>query len=231
MRGSNRRPHAHGNSTAKAQNIDSKIFLASACLVGLLMVAWRLTFIKTLNSDLFKRKIILIGRGPIANEIKSEINEKKDCGYSLVSNLHECELNDYNGQNEPALSSDQKYANSLYRSAKRLKADKIIVATDENSQILLLDDLLKCRLDGIDVVEGNRFYEMLTGKVIAKRVNPKWLIFADGFTTSSIMRFIRRSLDLVLSLILIVLSLPLMLVVAILIKSDSDGPIIYSQDR
>jgi exopolysaccharide biosynthesis polyprenyl glycosylphosphotransferase len=128
-------------------------------------------------------------------------------------------------------SSDQRFAGSLYQSAKALKANKIIVAMNENNQTLLLDELLKCRLNGIDVVGGNRFHEMLTGKIIAEQMNPEWLVFADGLTTSAFMGFIRRTMDLVLSLILIVLSSPLMMVVAILIKSDSDGPVIYSQDR
>jgi FlaA1/EpsC-like NDP-sugar epimerase len=70
-------------------NIDTKKFLTSACLVGVLMVLWRLTFSVALKSDHFKRKIILIGTGQLAKEIKSEINEKKDCGYSLVLKLNE----------------------------------------------------------------------------------------------------------------------------------------------
>jgi sugar transferase (PEP-CTERM system associated) len=212
-------------------NIDTKKFLASACLVGILMISWRLTFSVALKSDHFKRNIILIGTGQLANEIKSEIDEKKDCGYSMVLKLNESELNDFKYKYDHTRSSDQKYEGSLYRSAKKLKADKVIVAMNENGNELAMNELLKCRLNGIDIVGGDRFYEMLTGKLIVERMNPDWLVYAGGFTTSATMKVIRRMMDLVLSLVIIVLSIPVVILVAILIKSDSDGPVIYSQDR
>jgi len=212
-------------------NIDTKKFLASACLVGILMVSWRLTFSVALKSDHFKRKIILIGTGQLANEIKSEIDEKKDCGYSLVLKLNESELEDYKDKYDHTRSLDQKYEGSLCRSAKALKADKIIVAMNENGNELAMDELLKCRLNGIDIVAGDKFFEMLTGKLVVERMNPNWLVFEGGFTTSFMMGVIRRFIDLVLSLVITVLFAPLMMIVAILIKLDSDGPVIYSQDR
>ena len=36
-------------------------------------------------------------------------------------------------------------------------------------------------MDGIDVMEGNSFYEMLTGKLMVELINPSWLIFSHGF--------------------------------------------------
>ena len=43
--------------------------------------------------------------------------------------------------------------------------------------------------------------------------------------------FIKRSLDIILSLLLILLCLPIIILIAILIKIEDGGPIIYKQDR
>ena len=90
---------------------------------------------------------------------------------------------------------------------------------------------MRCRVEGIDVIEGNSFYEMLTGKLIVEQIPPSWFIFSDGFHKSRTKRFLKRSSDLILSFVLLICICPLMLLVAILIKLDSSGPVIFSQER
>lgn len=47
----------------------------------------------------------------------------------------------------------------------------------------------------------------------------------------SIMKFLKRVLDIFISLVLLVILSPLLLLVAITIKLDSQGPVIFSQER
>ena len=63
-------------------------------------------------------------------------------------------------------------------------------------------ELLQCRVDGIEVLEGTTFYEMLTGKLIVEKINPSWLIFSDGFQKSALRKFFKRSIDLLLALVI-----------------------------
>jgi sugar transferase (PEP-CTERM system associated) len=115
--------------------------------------------------------------------------------------------------------------------AKDLRISKIVVALAEKRGALPTKELLKCRIDGINIIEGASFYEMLTGRLLVEHINPAWLIFSEGFHKSRLRRFIKRSLDLVLSLIMIITFLPVFIVIAILIKFDSPGPIFFSQER
>jgi sugar transferase (PEP-CTERM system associated) len=92
-------------------------------------------------------------------------------------------------------------------------------------------ELLRCRVNGVDIIEGTSFYEMLTGKILVKQINPAWLIFSKGFHKSRIRRFLKRTMDLVLSLTLLTLLSPAIIAIAILIKIDSKGPVIFSQER
>jgi len=72
---------------------------------------------------------------------------------------------------------------------------------------------------------------MLAGKFIVEHINPAWLIFSEGFYKSSARRFLKRTIDLILSIVLLILLSPVIIATAILIKIDSKGPVIFSQER
>ena len=86
-------------------------------------------------------------------------------------------------------------------------------------------------MEGIDVMEGNSFYEMLTGKLIVELINPSWLIFSRGFEKSKVRRFFKRAVDLLLVLLFGLLLGPFLIFMAILIKLESAGPVFFTQDR
>jgi len=86
-------------------------------------------------------------------------------------------------------------------------------------------------VSGVDVLDGNSFYEILTGKLIVEHINPSWLIFSDGFHRSWFRRTAKRATDLLFSTLLLIAVSPIIAVTALLIKFDSKGPVIFSQDR
>jgi len=77
------------------------------------------------------------------------------------------------------------------------------------------------------------FFERETGKVKLELVSPSWLFLSDGFQTSNLSLAIKRSLDILISLLFLPIFLPVMLVVviAIWLESRGRGPIIYKQTR
>ncbi len=209
------------------------IFLISICFIVLIIISWRFCYTIALEHGLFNQKIILLGSADLIGKIKQEINERKDCGYTIVWEFpevnHQDNLN-YDQKDNPGTFCGQKYE-GLSEMAKKWGINKIIVAIKEKRKTFPLNELLKCRVNGIEVIEGNSFYEMLTGKLIVKAINPSWLIFSEGFHKSLTSRILKRSADLILSITLLVLLLPLMAIIAILIKIDSKGPIFFSQER
>lgn len=69
-------------------------------------------------------------------------------------------------------------------------------------------------------------------------VNPNIMNFEDesiievsSFEIPSEEGLLKRSIDILVSLILIILTLPIMLITAIVIKYDSPGPVFYKQER
>jgi len=206
------------------------IFIVSICFVVLFIVAWRIGYTHILSHGLFNRKIVLLGSGDLATNIAKEISENKDCGYQVAAVVNGMNNKDECVINAPVNICKNGY-DDLCTNAKSLNIDKIVVAIEERRTGFPIRQLLNCRVDGIEVIEGTSFYEMLTGKLIVEKINPSWLIFSEGFRKSWLRKILKRTGDLVLSIIMLTLLAPVLITVAILIRLDSKGPVFFSQER
>ena len=205
------------------------IFILTIALVIVFIVSWRMLYTYVLSIGLFNQKIIILGSSDIAKEIFRQIKDRRDCGYEITGVISKQKWNSQNSPNVDFIQQS-KY-NSLCELAQQKKVNKIIVALKEKRNALPISDLLECRVCGIEVLEGNSFYEMLTGKLIVEAINPSWLIFSQGFQKPLIKRFTKRTIDLILSLSMLILLFPVILLVALIIKLDSRGPVLFSQER
>ena len=63
-----------------------------------------------------------------------------------------------------------------------------------------MDQLLECRLEGVEILELVSFLERETGKVRLDMLNPSWMIFSEGFRQGRIHATLERVFDIVASL-------------------------------
>jgi sugar transferase (PEP-CTERM system associated) len=207
------------------------IFIVSIAFVIVFIVSWRFCYSLIIDRGIFNQKIILLGSGKLAQNIMNEINDKKDCGYTVSLVVPDSSDNTDLVSDKNAIKLFENNYQGLCEIAKSFNINKIIVALTEKRGIFPTQELLKCRVDGIDVLEGNSFYESLTGKLIVEHINPGWLIFSDGFQKPPFRRFLKRTVDLILSFTFLVILLPVIIITTILIKIDSRGPVFFSQKR
>ena len=205
------------------------VFILSIGFVFVFVGVWRFGYMLILNHGLLNRKIAILGSGQISRQIIQEIRDKKDIGYYLsaviMNNSDDVNNKLFNGIN--VMRSHQ----NLCQTAKKLDVKDIVVALDEKRGLFPIKELLECRVAGINVLDGNTFYEMLKGKLSVNAINPSWLIFSQGFHKPVYQRIIKRLLDLLISSSIMVLFSPLFVLVAILIKAESKGPTFFSQER
>ena len=212
-----------------ALNIGLQVFVVSIGFDILFIVTWRFLYALILNRRLFDQRIVLLGSDRFARNILREIRERKDCGYDVGGILLEdsrkgnlANSDEYFADSRvPVLGTrDTPHFGSLI---KAMGIDKIIVALSD-SRNLPVRELLKCRVDGIEVIDGNSFYEMLTGKLIVDHLNPEWLIFSDGFRKPPVQRTLKRFIDLFLSLAMLLALSPLILAMVLIVKLDRKEP-------
>jgi len=210
--------------------IGQGIFIVSIAIVIVMVVAWRVGYTKVLSLGMFNQNVMLLGSSDIAKQIWAQIIEKKDCGYEIKSIISKGQWNDQDLPDEIKMIHTNDYTN-ICKFAEDAGVRKIIVALKQKRGTLPVKELLTCRVKGIEVLEGNSFYEMLTGKLIVEYMNPGWLIFSQGFQKPATLRFSKRTGDIVISLIMLIVLIPVVVIIAIIIKLDSKGPILFAQER
>jgi hypothetical protein len=194
------------------------------------VISWRYVYMLALDRGIFNQRIVIMGSGDLAQSIVKEIQNKKDCGYSISMIMYE-EGDKNVWVDFETLLPVMIAGNDLSEKAKASGVKKVIVALGEKRGRMPMRDLLQCRLDGLEVIDGNTFIEMLTGKLIVRNLNPGWLIFSEGFEKSPVQDVLKTITDICLALVLLIPISPLMAVAAILIKLDSKGPVLFSQQR
>lgn len=200
------------------------LYAAIAAFVLLLLM--RVLLGKTLGSQAFKRRIVVLGAGPRAARLK-QLARTPGASFAVVGYVAMSEANRVIPE---VIARDAIY--NLADHVVLLNASEVVLALEERRNALPLKDLLRIKTTGVHVNEFSTFVERVTGRVDLDSVNPSWLIFSDGFSSGRrLSGLFKRLFDIVASLILLVLAFPLVIVTAALIKLESRGPALYRQQR
>ena len=204
------------------------IFIISFVFIVPLVFLWRYAYNWVLKKKMFTERVMIIGAGDLSRMIVNEIKDCPDSGYQIAGVIFT------NSSSPSGLSPDIPLFSmngNLYGLVNSLGTKKIIVAMDERRGYLPTEELLRCKMKGIEIIEGESLYEQLTGKLFIEKLNPSWLIFSNGFRKSQIMRFTKLALDFCMASVGLLLTSPLIGLIALAIRLDSKGPVIFKQDR
>ncbi|HEX7128760.1 MAG TPA: TIGR03013 family XrtA/PEP-CTERM system glycosyltransferase [Rhodanobacteraceae bacterium] len=204
--------------------------LGIALVVGFFAVAaFRIVFLRLIDADLFKRRVLVLGAGARAAQIARRMRRRSDCrGFRIIGYVRMGE--------EPVQVPANRLVHphrSLRALVHRMQIDEIVVGPDDRRAGLPMAELLECKQSGIAVVELADFFERESGQIRMNLANPSWLVFSDGFESSPLRKLVKRTFDVVAALIVLALAWPLMLMVALAIRIESGpgAPIFYKQER
>ncbi len=203
------------------------IFFISYLAICICLALWRFYYGQILAKRMFTQPILLIGTGNISQAITMEIMSRMDSGYNISALV---------GSDSPNFSypKDANYSDDYLKIpdfTRKNKIERIVVALDDRRGKTPINELLNCKLDGIKITSGIEFYEELTGKILVTNVNPDWLIYSDGFQKDKRTLLSKRLMDFSVSLAGLILTLPIIAISALIIKIESRGPVLYSQER
>lgn len=204
-------------------NAQFAVVIAFTGLVGI-----RLFFMRTVDENIFRRRTLVYGSGTKSAAIY-EIRRRADRrGFRLVGNV--CAPGD---AEDVATDKWLPHDAPLLDIALGKGANEIVVAMDDRRGRLPVDELLACKVRGIDVLDLTAFLERETEKVRIDLVNPSYMIFSSGFRISPLRRCAKRMLDLAVGVVALLVALPFMLLAAIAIKLEEGlrAPILYKQRR
>lgn len=174
-----------------------------------------------------KNRVLIFGTGPRAVDVKSNL-EQYDRDIEIVGFYcpHRAEVR---AIRDELLVGDGM---SLLEVVRSLNIDEVVVAvTERRGGGIPLEDLLHCKLLGVNVIDLATHFERSLGQVRLDALKAGWLVFGDGFDQSLGRQFIKRAFDIVVASALLILTLPLMILAAIAIVLEDGFPIIYRQER
>jgi sugar transferase (PEP-CTERM system associated) len=205
------------------------VSLIALPLALFLMVAWRVAIHWLLGHPNVGERILIVGSGDTAIEIAREVLERRDAGYRIVGFVdNRPELVGQSLVNPRVLGLSTEMADVV----RRESVDRIIVAMGERRGQFPTEQLLDLSLSGgVAIEECASFYERLTGRVHLDMLRPSWLIFSGRGRQARLSGVVRAGFHRIVALVGAVLSLPLALLTAIVIKLESPGPVLYTQER
>ena len=191
------------------------------------LLVTRFIYSQFANTALLSRRVLIVGTGKAAQTLE-QLKRRSDWqGISLLGFLH---LRGDHDEVDTAkvIRSDK----ALLDICAEFGADEVVVAVEENRKNYPIEEIIECKLHGVQVTELSTFYEQRTGRIHLDAWSPHRMIFIEGFDASFSRVAVKRLFDLCVSLFGLILAAPLMLVTMLAIKLESArDPIIYKQVR
>jgi sugar transferase (PEP-CTERM system associated) len=195
-------------------------------LVGIL--GWRLLFNHLAASLRLHERVLVIGTGATARKVARQILDQREFAYRVIGFIDDDPRRIGERIVNPGVVGTPA---DIPRLIKEYKVDRIIVGLADRRGRLPVNELLQAKLSGICVEDATTTYERVTGKILIDDLRPSWLIFSDGFHVSRLTRLMKRTIDLSLALLLAVLAAPAMVLTALVVRLESEGPVLYRQER
>lgn len=165
-------------------------------------------------------RVMLFGDGSFAQET-AEIIANSNGRYILS------DVVSFSGENHNSYDNHDE----LLAKVNKAGVSNIVVSFPERRGVMPVNDILRCRMQGISVVDAAGFYEQATRKLYIENLTPSWFIFSPGFCFSFARRAVKRVFDLALALVGLCVFAPLFPVIALLVYATSPGPVFFRQIR
>jgi sugar transferase (PEP-CTERM system associated) len=195
-------------------------------LVGIL--AWRLLFNRLIGSLKLEERILFVGTGETARKVVRQILDQHDFAYRVIGFIDDDAARVGERIVNPGIIGTPA---DIPRLIAEHQIDRIVVGLSDRRGKLPVAQLLEAKMAGIRVEDATTTYERVTGKILIDDLRPSWLIFSEGFRVSRLTRWIKRAIDLTLSVMMAIGSFPFMILTAIAVRLESGSPILYRQER
>ena len=193
---------------------------------GLLLT--RYVFYRFVNLDNLKRRVLVLGAGQRAAELRVVNSSFVYRGFDIIGFVA---LEGESAAIPQALHLSD--SSSLSDIVNQYKVDEIVIAIDDRRKKLPVDELLDLKMSGVTILDLLSFYEREQRLIHLETLSPSWLVFSDGFVSQGSRPVMKRGFDILASLLLLSVSWWVMLLtaLAIYLESGFGAPVLYRQTR
>jgi Undecaprenyl-phosphate glucose phosphotransferase len=169
------------------------------------------------------KHVIIVGGGEVASEYLDVIKTNRNYGYNYSGYV----ANTSNFKGEKLGNYDD-----LYDVLNKYKPDEVVCALDMSDAVFLENIVSDCEKTGTKISIIPFCYKYIPSQPYIDQIGNIPLINVRRIPLDNLGNaFIKRTMDILGSIVLILCTSPIMIVTAIIIKCTSKGPIIFKQKR
>jgi len=187
---------------------------------------------RLLEAGIGARNTLIIGWSPKAYELCDMVLKYPALGYKLVGFVSVNKTK--SGQGKKKEYRNLKVLGSLEDLPTLMQAydvREVLIGLDSTEHEKLLEVIRYCDGEDVGMKIIPDLYDIVSGQARMSSLYGVPLIEVSPQLMKPWEAALKRTLDIVVSLVVIVVGLPLWLLVALLIKLDSPGPVLYKQER
>ncbi len=177
---------------------------------------WRQSYNHSITNKKTLNNVLIIGGGKETDQIKKVARENPQLGYRISEQIN---------------PRDIQTPFDLLEMVTREEIRSIITAIDPHQDSKLVQSLYQCLPLKVNFSDLPSFYEKILGKVPISSIGEIW--FLENLTESqkNFYEAIKRVLDMIGAFFFGLIALLFFPFIALTIKTDSRGPIFYTQRR
>ena len=172
-------------------------------------------------------RAIFVGWNASSEDILRQVGEEPAPGLELVGVVSSGEAPDLRSDHPPLLGGIA----GLHDVLSRTRPDRLLVSRAELSEAEMLDLLHTCRMFNTKISVLPGAIEVLGPTVELDEVGGVALLGLTPPVLGRTSRWLKRSLDITISVVLLVLTAPLLLAIAVAVRASSGSPVLFRQRR
>lgn len=197
----------------------------------LLICSLRYQLLHFVISHLSKKRLLVLGSGTRASVIEKRMRRAVDrIHFEIVGFMR------INGDTPDQIKSNEviEQTQPIDQFVVENNIEQIVIACDERRDNLAFEEIARCKLKGVNIIDILEFVENETDQLAIELMYPGWVLYSQPFQAPSPFEtMLLQVFNSVLAIIISLLSWPFLLVAMIAIKIE-DGimaPVFYRQKR
>ncbi|MBK7866091.1 MAG: sugar transferase [Ignavibacteriales bacterium] len=183
---------------------------------------------KLIISGIGRKKALIVGYNDRARDIHDQIISHPALGLDVIAYVA---IKDENlGKQYNDIEVVGKVS-EIEEIIDRLEIKEVILSVSRQNDDLLIEIISRCETKDVRLKIIPDLYEILSGQARTVQLYGFPLIDINPQLMTDWERAAKRIIDIVVSFLMLLASIPVTIATAIAIKFESDGPVIYKQER
>lgn len=174
----------------------------------------------------YVKNTLVLGAGKVGISCAEKLVRNPDLGLRFVGFLDEM-------PSERAVAKYQVFDDygKLEEVIQQHRIQHMVVGFSRDRHDIIVELMERCRPYNVEFTMVPRLYEIFSDSVGVEHIRGLPVLGLKRSSITGLQSFVKRTMDIVISLLVLIFLAPLLLLVAIAIKLDSPGPVLYRQKR